>query len=75
MAGNWRTNFLRYAPFAPFCSVLQLCVIPGDVTWHVLPRLTKTGHAAGYQKMVTPCLFSGADVMISLFLTLWNYRR
>lgn len=30
-------EFPCYAPFAPFCSVLLLCVIPGDVNWHVFP--------------------------------------
>ena len=27
-------EFLCHAPFTLFCSVLLLCVIPGDVNWH-----------------------------------------
>lgn len=36
-------EFLRYTPFAPFCSVLLHCVIPGDVNWHVSPGWQKLG--------------------------------
>lgn len=36
-------EFLSFALFPPFCSVLLLCVIPGDVNWHVPPRSRKPG--------------------------------
>lgn len=49
MAENWRMNFSCFALFAPFCSVLSLCVIPGDVNWHVAPPSQPSWHKLGRQ--------------------------
>lgn len=43
MAGSWQIKILCCAPFVPFYSVLCLCVIPGDVNWHVSPSWQKLG--------------------------------